>query len=145
MAAGKILIVEDDREVRRVLCTAINWFGYSTVEADDGIAAFDLYVKYGADLVITDIYMPRMNGPHLLRALRRYDPNAKVVLITGGSNYWKQVGDEANKPDGFLQKPFDITDLMDICRTLMVQKIESTKEVELTKAATRPYVKTQIE
>ena len=118
MAAGSILIVDDDPTLRRVLCAAINWFGFSALEAEDGQQALDIYLREKPSVVITDIYMPKMNGIHLLRTLRRNDPSAKVVLITGGTNYWQLAQDPESRPDGFLTKPFSVTDLLSLVRNL---------------------------
>jgi CheY-like chemotaxis protein len=118
MAAGSILIVDDDPTLRRVLCAAINWFGFSALEAEDGQQALDIYLREKPAIVITDIYMPKMNGIHLLRTLRRNDPGAKVVLITGGTNYWQLAQDPESRPDGFLTKPFSVTDLLSLVRSL---------------------------
>jgi len=118
MPGNTILIVDDDATLRRVLCAAINWFGFATLEAEDGAQALDIYLSERPCLVITDIYMPKMNGIHLLRTLRRNDPNSKVVLITGGTNYWQLAQDRDSRPDGFLTKPFTVTDLMALVRSL---------------------------
>ena len=118
MAANMILVVDDDAMLRRVLCAAINWFGFATLEAEDGEQALDIYLRERPWLTITDIYMPKMNGIHLLRALRRNDPNSKVVLITGGTNYWQLAQDRDSRPDGFLAKPFTVTDLVEMVRSL---------------------------
>jgi DNA-binding response OmpR family regulator len=119
MPGNTILIVDDDATLRRVLCAAINWFGFGTLEAEDGEQALDIYLRERPCLVITDIYMPKMNGIHLLRTLRRNDPNSKIVLITGGTNYWQLARDRDSRPDGFLTKPFTVTDLMALVRSLI--------------------------
>jgi CheY-like chemotaxis protein len=123
MPGNTILVVDDDAMLRRVLRAAINWFGFSTLEAEDGEQALDIYLRERPSLVITDIYMPKMNGIHLLRTLRRTDPDAKVVLITGGTNYWQLAQDRDSRPDGFLTKPFTVTDLMALVRSLVSRDV----------------------
>jgi len=130
MPGNTILIVDDDATLRRVLCAAINWFGFGTLEAEDGEQALDIYLRERPCLVITDIYMPKMNGIHLLRTLRRNDPNCKVVLITGGTNYWQLAQDRDSRPDGFLTKPFTVTDLMDMVRSLTAERAVATASPE---------------
>ena len=130
MPGNTILIVDDDATLRRVLYAAINWFGFGTLEAEDGEQALDIYLRERPCLVITDIYMPKMNGIHLLRTLRRNDPNCKVVLITGGTNYWQLAQDRDSRPDGFLTKPFTVTDLMDMVRSLTAERAVATASPE---------------
>ena len=122
MNGNAVLVVDDDATLRRVLCAAINWFGLNTLEAEDGEQALDIYLREKPALVITDIYMPKMNGIHLLRTLRRNDPDSKIVLITGGTNYWQLARDRDSRPDGFLEKPFTVADLLKLVRTLMADK-----------------------
>ena len=131
MPGNTILIVDDDATLRRVLCAAINWFGFATLEAEDGEQALDIYLRERPCLVITDIYMPKMNGIHLLRALRRNDPNSKVVLITGGTNYRQLTQDRDSRPDGFLAKPFTVTDLMEMVRSLNTEHAVTAASPEL--------------
>lgn len=122
MSERTILIADDDPIVRQVLSAAIKWIGFEAIEAEDGDQALQAYLQHRPALVITDIYMPKMNGIHLLRTIRRYEPEAKVVLITGGTNYWQLAQDNDSRPDGYLEKPFNVADLMELVRKLVVMR-----------------------
>lgn len=122
MSERTILIVDDDPMMRQVMSSAIDWIGFKCIEAVDGDQALQTYLQKRPALVITDIYMPKMNGIHLLRTIRRYEPDAKIVLITGGTNYWQLAQDSESRPDGYLEKPFSIADLMELVRKLIIMR-----------------------
>jgi two-component system response regulator FlrC len=79
----KILIADDDREVRMVLYEALSRQGHAVTVAENGMMALDIFEKNPADLVISDINMPRLSGIELLRKLHDARPQLPVVLITG--------------------------------------------------------------
>jgi CheY-like chemotaxis protein len=128
-----ILVVDDDPILRQVLCSAIDWIGFESIEAEDGDQALQTYLQKRPAMVITDIYMPKMSGIHLLRMIRRYEPDAKVVLITGGTNYWQLAQDSESRPDGYLEKPFNITDLMELVRKLVLIRTPAKEPVPAEK------------
>jgi DNA-binding NtrC family response regulator len=138
MAAKTVLIVDDDEMLRRVLCTAINWCGFQTLDAGDGEEAWRIYTKERPAVVIADIYMPKMNGLLLLRHIRRYEPDAKVVLITGGSTFRQLAHDPDSRPDGFLQKPFSVVDIMEIVRNLTMQKNTPPRDTAAAQSEPEP-------
>lgn len=84
MAKGRILVVDDVDAVRESLRLALERAGYEVVEAADGEAALSIAQDAPADAVIADLWMPRLDGIDLLKALRRARPNLKVIAISGG-------------------------------------------------------------
>ncbi|MBU0508396.1 response regulator [bacterium] len=107
-----ILIVDDEAPVRNVLLQAFQFAGYEVIEAADGEAGFDLFQKKLPALVITDIYMPKMNGILLLRQIRRHGYKAKVIMITGFAHYHQLTLDASSSPDGYFEKPFTLAELL---------------------------------
>jgi two-component system, chemotaxis family, chemotaxis protein CheY len=104
-----ILIADDSSTVRRMVRAALEAAQHTVVEVSDGRAALDRSASVGADLVITDVNMPEMDGLTLVRELRtqpayRFTPI--LVLTTEGSEEMKQRGREAGAT-GWLVKPFD--------------------------------------
>ena len=83
---AKILVVDDEPEIRRLLRTWLEAERYEVFEAKDGAQAFELYKQVEPDLVITDIYMPNKEGLGLIRKLRSGNSRAKVIAMTGGSS-----------------------------------------------------------
>lgn len=106
-----ILVVDDEKPIRDLLEKLNTLLGYSTLEAEDGESGLALFEREHPQLVISDIYMPKMNGLQLLRSIRRIDPSAPVILITGYSHYKQLIGDQQSRPDGYFEKPFKVLDL----------------------------------
>ncbi len=105
-----ILIVDDERQIRDMLTTMLTRNGYRAIVAPDGAAATVIFAQRAAEikLVITDLHMPHLDGAMLGRALRRLNPDTKVLVVSGLSS---SLGNRPPfKPeefaDGFLHKPF---------------------------------------
>lgn len=102
-----VLVVEDEREVRELVCEFLTAAGYSVLTAQDGKEALETAERLGGTIqaVLTDVVMPRMRGPELGRCLKRLLPHVKIVYMTG---YLEQdEGAGAFLEDAFfLQKPF---------------------------------------
>lgn len=79
----RVLVVDDDVEVRRLLVRRLSRLGYDVVEASDGIEALALVEQETPDIVITDMSMPRLDGAGLIEAIRRVDPEIPVIVLTG--------------------------------------------------------------
>jgi two-component system chemotaxis response regulator CheY len=81
---ARILLVDDDEAIRSVLGMALVSAGYEVEEAADGDFALAAYRRHRADVVITDLVMPEKDGLAMIMDLRRLDPGAKVIAISGG-------------------------------------------------------------
>lgn len=80
---SKILVVDDDPEIRHLLATLFEIDGFEVVgEASDGVEAVPLALKHEPDFVILDYRMPRMNGPKTAEVLRGIIPEAKIVAFS---------------------------------------------------------------
>jgi len=119
---GKILIVDDDPNLRHLLVDTLSALGYAPVSATDGADALARLREEGGlqfDLLITDIKMPNMDGLTLLKKIRRTYPNLPVLFITG------VVSEEtmaAASPDGYLAKPFRISRLEELINNALATK-----------------------
>jgi CheY-like chemotaxis protein len=80
----RILVVEDDPQVRKMFCKILQKKGYQVVEAREGEQALSLYRQEPADLVLLDLFMPGMEGMETLRELLTHFPAAKVIAVSGG-------------------------------------------------------------
>ncbi|MEN3972978.1 ATP-binding protein [Sphingomicrobium sp. XHP0235] len=103
---ARILVVEDDVRVRNATMGALEDLGYEPVSCDSGAAALDLFEPGKFDLVISDVIMPEMTGPEMVRELKKLEPDLAVLFVTGF------VGDGDNNEDlkGYelLRKPFTV-------------------------------------
>jgi two-component system cell cycle sensor histidine kinase/response regulator CckA len=112
---GTILLVEDEDPVRAVNARALTARGYTVLEAASGVDALQIIEGRDApvDLVVSDVVMPEMDGPTLLRELRKRHPDLKVVFVSG----YAEDAFKKNLPDGeefrFLAKPFSLKQLVE--------------------------------
>jgi len=108
---GKVLVIDDDAQVRRVVRRLIEMEGHQVAEAESGKIALRLLANDPADLIITDIYMPEMDGIELLTRLRETLPEARLVAMSGGGVLPAHHMLDAAKALGaiaVIEKPFDI-------------------------------------
>ncbi|MCC0805776.1 response regulator [Methylobacterium sp. W2] len=112
---GVILLVEDEDPVRAVNSRALSARGYTVLEAASGLDALALIsdVDQTIDLVVSDVVMPEMDGPTLLRELRKHRPDLKVIFVSG----YAEDAFRKNLPEGedfnFLPKPFSLKQLVE--------------------------------
>ena len=83
---SSILVVDDEEQIRRLICQTLERAGYHVTEARDGREALLLHRLAPADLVIMDILMPDQDGLETTVALRQESPDVKIIVITGGSD-----------------------------------------------------------
>ena len=104
--SGKILIVDDSALSRRTLRRILESGGYEVVEADEGMAALEIYFLEKPSLVLLDLVMKGMYGLDVLVKLREMDPKALVVVASADiQSSTRKLVDEAGAL-GFINKPF---------------------------------------
>ncbi len=117
---GTILLVEDEAPVRMFGARALRNKGYTVLEADSGEAALDVInsTRQPIDLLITDVVMPRMDGPTLTKQVRTRLPTLKVIYISGYAEdaFRNNVGADIN----FLPKPFSLRQLASKVKEVML-------------------------
>ena len=117
---AKILIVDDSRTSRKFLRDILEKSGNEIVgEAVNGREGFDLYQKLRPDIVTMDITMPVMDGLDSLKLIMRFDPAAKVVMVTAAGQQQKML--EAVKFGAleFIAKPFDMPTIAETVNKIM--------------------------
>jgi len=80
----RVLLADDDQQIRQMLKLTLERAGYEVVEAEDGNKAVRQYKQDSIDLVITDIVMPEKEGIETIMELRSIDPDVKIIAISGG-------------------------------------------------------------
>ncbi len=104
-----ILLIEDDAAVRGILSRMLEASGYAVIQATNGADGLRLWREQGADLVLTDIQMPDMNGIEVIVQLRAFAPHLPVIAMSGGgqSRDLDLLGDtKLLGAVGVLYKPF---------------------------------------
>jgi two-component system cell cycle sensor histidine kinase/response regulator CckA len=111
---GTILLVEDEEGLRSLNARGLRSRGYTVVEASNGIEALEaLEERDGAiDLVVSDVVMPEMDGPTLLRKLRGRNPDLKIIFVSGYAEDAFAKSLEENEKFDFLAKPFALAALV---------------------------------
>jgi DNA-binding response OmpR family regulator len=115
----RVLLAEDDDELRELLASTLTKDGYEVIQVADGTGLFDylsaVHIREGhaepIDLIVTDIQMPGWTGLQVLQSIRERDWATPVILITGFGN--REVHKEASRlgATAFFDKPFDVDDL----------------------------------
>ena len=108
----KILLAEDDNDMRRFLVKALEKAGYSVLSYDNGASAYDRLREEPFSLLLTDIVMPEMDGIELARRATELDPDLKVMFITGFAAVALNPDSNAPKDAKVLSKPFHLRDLV---------------------------------
>ena len=82
-----VLVIDDERDVRDAIKRVLDRAGYSVRTTGDAGEALDELRRRGADIVITDIIMPKINGVQAIESIRREFPAVRIIAISGGGNF----------------------------------------------------------
>ena len=108
----RILLAEDDNDMRRFLVKALERAGYSVTDYDNGASAYERLREEPFSLLLTDIVMPEMDGIELARRATEIDPDLKVMFITGFAAVALNPDTQTPKDATVLSKPFHLRDLV---------------------------------
>jgi len=111
----KVLVVDDEPNMRFLLGMILESDGYEVVEAKHGAAALERVKEERPDLVVTDLMMPVMNGRELIERLRSDDETAAMPILVVSS---RPTADVPGGADAVLSKPFDLDPLLETVRSL---------------------------
>jgi two-component system response regulator PilR (NtrC family) len=130
---AKLLVVDDEQGIRQLLTLVFEREGHSVRTAEGGRKGLQLLREDPADLIISDVKMPDMNGIELLRAARELLPDVAVVMMTAFATV--ETAREAFKlgADDFIQKPFDVDEL----KLIVVKALEKLDLVRENRAFKR--------
>ncbi len=109
----RILLAEDDDDMRRFLVKALEKAGYDVISFGDGVQAYERLKEEPFSLLLTDIVMPEMDGIELARRASELDPDLKIMFITGFAAVALNPENKAPKDAKILSKPFHLRDLVD--------------------------------
>ncbi len=112
MAMARILLAEDDNDMRGFLARALERAGHEVHSFAEGVSAFEELKSREVDLLLTDIVMPEMDGIELARRAAELDPALKIMFITGFAAVALHPDSEAPRDAKILSKPFHLRDLV---------------------------------
>ncbi len=118
----RILFVEDDRSLRKIISKILNQLGYKVYQSGSGEEALKVYDKYkdtGIDLLVSDIIMPGMNGRELAETILERNSNMKILYISGYTDDIIATHGVLDKGVSFLAKPFSIFDIASKIRNIL--------------------------
>jgi two-component system, cell cycle response regulator CpdR len=115
----KILLAEDDNDMRRFLAKALQNAGYDVASFDNGLSAYNRLREEPFGLLLTDIVMPEMDGIELARRATEIDPDIKVMFITGFAAVALNPDSKAPRQAKILSKPFHLKDLVNEVQRLL--------------------------
>jgi two-component system cell cycle response regulator CpdR len=109
---AKILLAEDDGDMRRFLVKALQNAGFDVISYDNGLAAYQRLREEPFQLLLTDIVMPEMDGIELARRAAELDPDIKIMFITGFAAVAHNAVSAAPNQAKVLSKPLHLRDLV---------------------------------
>ena len=109
---ARILLAEDDGDMRRFLTRALEKAGHEVNSHAEGASAYEALKRTAIDLLLTDIVMPEMDGIELARRAAELDPGLKIMFITGFAAVALHPDSKAPKDAKVLSKPFHLRDLV---------------------------------
>jgi two-component system cell cycle sensor histidine kinase/response regulator CckA len=118
---GTILLVEDEEGLRALNARGLSSRGYTVLEASNGVEAIDMFERQGdVDLVVSDVVMPEMDGPTLLKELRQRNANVKIIFVSGYAEEAFAKNLPSQEQYAFLAKPFTLKQLVaEVKKTMM--------------------------
>lgn len=118
---GRILIVEDEDSVRAFAVRALTSRGFTVMEADSGEVALEVIEADtdGFELILSDVVMPEMDGPTMLKELRKRNITTKIIFMSGYAEEAFEKNLEGAADFAFLQKPFSLKQLVEKVKEVM--------------------------
>ena len=130
---ARILIIDDEPQIRSMLTLMLERDGFEVVEAPDGVEGIKVYRQNPADLIITDLIMPNKDGIGMIIELKKEFPDVKIIAMSGGG---------LNKPDGYLKgakklgasctltKPIDREEMLRAVRDILKDSVDQENQAQ---------------
>ena len=121
---SRILVVDDEVEIQALLQEALGNAGYDVMVAHNGKEAIQCYQEYDIDLVIMDLFMPQKEGLRAIVELQMYDPDIKIIVMSGGGRLGKTdllaLMKDFGVPHAF-KKPFRLLDIIRAVQSMLTK------------------------
>lgn len=133
--SSKILFVEDEEKIARMVEMELDYEGYQVTKAHDGRTGLDLAMSGQFDLMLLDIMLPQLSGMEVLRRLRKENTSLPVIMLTARDDVTDKVSGLDSGADDYITKPFAIEELLArIRRALRKQPVVEVSEKKQLKA-----------
>ena len=124
----KILLVDDEKDIRDVVHLSLSDMGYQVLEAEDGDQALRIFRDTQPPIVLTDIKMPNMDGIELLQKIKLENPETEVVMITGHGDMDLAIKSLKYKATDFITKPINVN-VLEIALQRVCDKIVTRQQL----------------
>jgi signal transduction histidine kinase len=124
----KILLVDDEKDIREVIHLSLSDMGYLVLEAEDGDEALRVFKETQPPIVLTDIKMPHMDGIELLQKIKRENPETEVVMITGHGDMDLAIKSLKYEATDFITKPINVN-VLEIALQRVQEKILTRQQL----------------
>ncbi|AWX58354.1 DNA-binding response regulator [Brevibacillus brevis] len=133
----RILIVEDEEKIARVIQLELEYEGYESEIAKTGLEALEQYNQGGWNLILLDVLLPGLSGIEVLRRIRVKDSATPVILLTARNAVVDKVNGLDQGANDYITKPFEIEELLARIRSClrlsqMTKKVEASSKVEVS-------------
>ncbi len=108
----KILVVEDNHHILKLICKNLEINGYQTIPAENGEIAFDIFMNEHIDLVVTDIMMPKTDGITLAKEIRDMNTEIPIIMLTALDSFADKEKGFTSGADDYIVKPVDMKELV---------------------------------
>jgi DNA-binding NtrC family response regulator len=126
----KILVIDDEVDIRESMSRILERNGYSVLTAQDGEEGLKTVGEHDIDIVLCDIAMPKMDGIEFLKKIRKFTLKTEVIIITGQSTVDRCVEAIEQNTCGYLIKPLKVEDILDNIRRAEKRVEEKKKMLE---------------
>ncbi|MEV9501495.1 response regulator transcription factor [Bacillus safensis] len=130
MNKGKILVVEDEKKIARVLSLELEYEGYLVTVKETGMAGLQALEEDSFDLVLLDVMLPELSGLEVLRRVRKTNTATPIILITARGSVPDKVSGLDLGANDYITKPFDIEELLARIRAQLRLNIHAQEEKE---------------
>ncbi|SRR6266568_426057 len=129
----RVLAVDDDSEMLRLVKTCLEKDGYRVLEASDGERGLQMALQEKPDLVILDLVMPKLTGLAVCTELRRLNFSSPILMLTGKREVEHRISGLSSGADDYLPKPFDIRELLARVKALLRRRQRTEQKPFLLK------------
>lgn len=118
--ARRLLYVDDEEDLRMLVTMHLSLEGYEVETAPDGDTAIAMLKNKPFDIVLLDVYMPKMNGIQVLQYIKKNNMNTRMIMLTGSNNPY--IANECARlgAQGYLSKPYNFHELIESIDRVMV-------------------------
>lgn len=128
---AKILIVDDEPNIRELLSVSLKFSGFSVATAKNGNEALEVERKFGADLVVLDIMLPDMDGFEVLHHLREREYQLPVLFLTAKDDVQDKIQGLTVGGDDYITKPFSLEEVIARIRAVLRRTQPNTEEASI--------------